>query len=582
MSDKTTNLPQLSPSQGNYEVRINEQFDAASPAMAFGRNAALCVGRNFALFGAQHWGTYEVANTTLLLDENDTSYIVANRDSGVISASTSTTNWNDSEVYGRLYLCTTDTYGVTDYEDHRGGPLGILGGSGSGGGGGGTAGTLDFDTDGTLAANSDAKIATQKATRTYVDAKLAGLSWKQAVRVATTGNGTLAGAYENGDTVDGVTLATGDRILIKNQSSASENGIYTVSASGAPTRATDADSGAELVNASVYVSEGTANADTQWTCTTNAPITVGSTSLAFAQLASGTAFTGGTLSSALNEAPAATLASAGTVNIGAAAANTVNITGTTTITAFDSIADGARRTLVFGGILTLTHNGTSLILPTGANITTAAGDTAEFLSLGSGNWRCVRYARASGAALSGGGGGGGSTQGKHSIPVLAGAMTPSTSGGCSPLSTIVTSANQPDLQSLGFDPTAEQYAQFSIAMPKKWNEGTVTAKFIWTHPSTSTNFGVVWGIQAVACGDGDAVGAAYGTAQTVADGGGTADTVYISGETSAMTVAGTPQAEDVVFFRVYRKAADGGDTMIVNARLHAVVVYITTDADTDA
>lgn len=144
-----------------------------------------------------------------------------------------------------------------------------------------------LDTDGALAANSDTKVATQKATKTYVDAKVAGLSWKQAVRAATTANGTLATAFENGDTVDGVVLATGDRILIKNQSSGAENGIYVVAASGAPARATDADSGAELVNATVYVSEGTTNADTQWTCTTNATITPGSTSLSFAQLATG-------------------------------------------------------------------------------------------------------------------------------------------------------------------------------------------------------------------------------------------------------------------------------------------------------
>lgn len=152
---------------------------------------------------------------------------------------------------------------------------------------GGTAASLDYDTDVTLAANSDSKIATQKAVKAFVAAMLAGLSWKQAVRVATTANGTLASAFENGDTVDGVTLATGDRILLKNQSSGAENGIYVVAASGAPARATDADSGAELVNASVYVSEGTANADTQWTCSTNAPIMVGSTSLTWAQFVSG-------------------------------------------------------------------------------------------------------------------------------------------------------------------------------------------------------------------------------------------------------------------------------------------------------
>lgn len=122
-------------------------------------------------------------------------------------------------------------------------------------------------------------------------------------------------------------------------------------------------------------------------------------------VASGT-FTGGTLTTALNEAPSVSIASAATVNIGAAASNIINVTGITTITAFDTIADGARRVVIFAGALTLTHNATSLILPTSANITTAAGDVAQFVSKGSGNWKCVGYMRADGTALSGSGGGG--------------------------------------------------------------------------------------------------------------------------------------------------------------------------------
>lgn len=121
---------------------------------------------------------------------------------------------------------------------------------------------------------------------------------------------------------------------------------------------------------------------------------------------SGGSFTGGTLTSALNEAPPVTIASAATVNIGAAAANTVLVSGTTTITAFDTIAAGAIRRIRFLGALTLTHNGTSLILPAATNITTAAGDVATFESLGSGNWRCIDYARADGTALVGGSGSG--------------------------------------------------------------------------------------------------------------------------------------------------------------------------------
>lgn len=120
----------------------------------------------------------------------------------------------------------------------------------------------------------------------------------------------------------------------------------------------------------------------------------------------GGSFTGGTLTSALNEAPPVTLASAATVNIGAAAANTVLISGTSTITAFDTIAAGAIRRVRFLGALTYTHNATSLVLPGATNITTAAGDVAIMESLGSGNWRCVNYSKADGTALVGGGGGG--------------------------------------------------------------------------------------------------------------------------------------------------------------------------------
>lgn len=109
-------------------------------------------------------------------------------------------------------------------------------------------------------------------------------SWKQSVRVATTAAGTLASSFENGDTVDGVTLATGNRILIKNQATASENGIYTVNASGAPTRATDADSGSEMLGAIIPVEEGTVNAERTFRCTNNATITLGSTNLTFIEL----------------------------------------------------------------------------------------------------------------------------------------------------------------------------------------------------------------------------------------------------------------------------------------------------------
>jgi microcystin-dependent protein len=123
------------------------------------------------------------------------------------------------------------------------------------------------------------------------------------------------------------------------------------------------------------------------------------------------AFTGGTITSvtnlsgaALNEA-LASIASASTMAIGAAAANSLLVTGTTGISAFDTVQAGTRRILIFQGVLLLTHNAVSFVLPNGGgNITTEAGDCSEWISLGSGNWQCVGYVRADGTPLSNPGG----------------------------------------------------------------------------------------------------------------------------------------------------------------------------------
>lgn len=117
---------------------------------------------------------------------------------------------------------------------------------------------------------------------------------KTSVRVATTANVNLATALENGDSLDGVTLATGDRVLVKNQTTASENGPYIVQASGAAVRATDADISAEVKGGlSVWVNEGTVNADTRWVLTTDDPIVLGTTNLTFVQDFKATSTTAG-------------------------------------------------------------------------------------------------------------------------------------------------------------------------------------------------------------------------------------------------------------------------------------------------
>lgn len=93
----------------------------------------------------------------------------------------------------------------------------------------------------------------------------------------------------------------------------------------------------------------------------------------------------------INQAQGTNIASATNIDIGAATGNYILVTGTTTIQSLGTIQAGTQRTVTFTGALTLTYNGTSLILPTSGNITTAAGDSADFISLGSGNWRCTNY-----------------------------------------------------------------------------------------------------------------------------------------------------------------------------------------------
>lgn len=141
---------------------------------------------------------------------------------------------------------------------------------------------------------ADGTSASDYVTRQQLDSVAAGLDWKTSVKVATTAAGTLASSFENTDVVDGITIATGDRILVKNQASGAENGIYTVNASGSPTRATDADANAEVTGGlAVFVEQGTVNADTGWVVTNNGTVNVGTDAWVFAQFTGGQSYTAG-------------------------------------------------------------------------------------------------------------------------------------------------------------------------------------------------------------------------------------------------------------------------------------------------
>lgn len=137
---------------------------------------------------------------------------------------------------------------------------------------------------------ADPTAATDGVNLQTLQSLIRGLSWKGSVRAASTANVTLASP---GTTMDGVTLAANDRVLLKNQTAPAENGIYDWTASGsALTRSTDADSATEIQGAAVYVREGTTNADKAYTQTVDS-VTLNTTGLTWTQFGGGNAYTAG-------------------------------------------------------------------------------------------------------------------------------------------------------------------------------------------------------------------------------------------------------------------------------------------------
>lgn len=173
--------------------------------------------------------------------------------------------------------------------------------------------------------------------------------------------------------------------------------------------------------------------------------------------------------------------------------------------------------------------------------------------------------------------------GQQTIYVPAAAMGAATTNGAA-TGNVAIATSLIQAQTLNFDHTTEEFAYFSVQMPKSWNAGTLVAQFIWSHTGASTNFGVAWGIEAVCLANDEAMqGVAWGTEVVTTDTGGTDDDLYITGESSAITVGSTPTAEDLVYFRVTRVVGDAGDTMTTaDARLHGVKIHYTVSAWSDS
>lgn len=214
---------------------------------------------------------------------------------------------------------------------------------------------------------ADPVAATDAATRGFVESVAQGLDVKGSVKAATTANITLSAAQ----TVDGVSLVAGDRVLVKNQTTTSANGIYVVAA-GAWTRATDLDTWTEFPGAFTFVEGGTANADTGWVCSSDQGGTLGTTAVTWAQFSSAGSYTAGNGLS-LNSGVFTVTGTTNRITVGAGGVDIAsNYVGQNTITTLGTVGTGTWQGSVIGSTYggTGVNNGSNTIT-LGGNLTTS-------------------------------------------------------------------------------------------------------------------------------------------------------------------------------------------------------------------
>ena len=171
--------------------------------------------------------------------------------------------------------------------------------------------------------------------------------------------------------------------------------------------------------------------------------------------------------------------------------------------------------------------------------------------------------------------------GKETIWVPSSSMYPSTTNPCSDLTQVETTALRPDLKVLDFATGADEFAQFAVAFPKSWNEGTVTFQPFWTVTGTNTGT-VAWQLGGIAVSNDDTINTAFGSlvATTALAHSGTSNDLMVSVESGAVTIAGSPAANDMCFFQINRDVS--ADAQSGDARLLGIKLFFTTDAANDA
>ena len=249
---------------------------------------------------------------------------------------------------------------------------------------------------------------------------------------------------------------------------------------------------------------------------------------------------------------------------------TGNVTGNTSGTSGSTTGNAATATILatardIGGV---SFNGSASINLPGVNIAgnqntsgTAAGLSATL------------------ATSSGGTGLTGAVVGKQTIYIPAAAMYPNTTAGCAALAQVELS-NGPEIKVLDFDASSDEHAQFTVCFPKLWNEGTVTFQPFWTVTGTNTGT-VAWGLSAVAFADNGDINTAFGTnvVTTAKAHSGTSNDLDVSAESGAVTIAGSPSVNEMVFFQIMRDVS--ADDQSGDARLLGIKLFFTTDALTD-
>jgi hypothetical protein len=170
--------------------------------------------------------------------------------------------------------------------------------------------------------------------------------------------------------------------------------------------------------------------------------------------------------------------------------------------------------------------------------------------------------------------------GKHTIFIPASAMLPATTSG--PSSAQLEAAGGQNYAVLDFDASADEFAHFLVAFPKSWDESTITYQAFWSSTATDTD-GVAWALEGCARSDNEAITGTWGTAVVVTDDAQSAAAeLYVTSESGAVTISGTPAADDLCFFRFSRDVSDANDDMVEDARLIGIKLFYTTDAANDA